>query len=183
MMIIKAKLDDILEKEKDWKIINFTGNDFAGDKKYFAFGGNIYARNTICRATNLEDSKGNLIFENDRLKPADYVPPEFLDDAALEEVANPEKQFSNPVVRWVPERSAFYLVSERIIQTAPQIINTGKDIHADYEVDHIRTVRFVALTKEEARRWIVYGNTIDNPDDSDYRVLPPKDADDFSSDS
>ena len=181
-MKIKAIKDNSYREWEEIKIIEQCTEESLKEK-YVYIGGNFYVKDTICRATDIVDAKGHTIYENDRLKPANYIAAELMSDEELEKATDPANYFSNPVVRWVPERSAFYLVSERILQTVPKIINTEKYIHADYEVDHIRTVRFVALTEDEAKHWVVYGNTIDNPDDTDYRVLPPKDADDFSSDS
>ncbi len=168
-MLIKAK-SETDSTPAGWKTLNPIDTDTHSGGEIFYCENEFYHVNTICRATDVKDAEGNLIFENDRLKSADYIAANLLID---EEQTNPENFYSNPVVRWVPERSAFYLMSERIVQTAPKIINTNKDIHADYEVDHIRTVRFVALTEDEARHWVVYGNILDNFDD----------ADDFSSDN
>lgn len=180
MKIIAKTEGNFTGELSQWATIDITGKTSSINDNTFYYDGCYYLKNTICRVTDIEDANGRIICENDRLKPANsYIVPELMTEEEYKKTVDLANCFSNPVVRWVPERSAFYLVSECIIQTPPKAINTDKAVHADYEVDHIRTVRFVALTKDEAKNWVVYGNTIDNPDDSDYRVIPPKDADDF----
>ena len=176
----RAKVRHYKEDEKEWVTGNVVGENISKiDKKSVWFGGAYVFGDTFCRFTGLKDAKGNDIYENDRLKPANYTDPVAMSDEELES-REQQSYFSNPVVLWNPYRSAFQLVSEYVFQALPKMIDNGCYIQSDYEVDHVRKVRFQALTPELARQYVVYGNTIDDPDDSNYRVLPPKDADDFS---
>ena len=146
----------------------------------YTFLNSNYVENaTICRFTGLKDANGTDIYENDRLKPAYSVDTLTITDEELKELEK-DGCFSNPVVRWNPERARFQVISEYIYQTPPKMIGDERYIQSDYTVDHVRRVRFQALTSTVASLYTVYGNTIDNPDDSNYRSLPPKDADDFS---
>ena len=148
MIKIKA-LEDILDKEDNWRVINFTEEAPRIDDE-FLYNGGLFYLNSIKRFTGQIDAEGNDIYENDILKPV------FKDNSNC---------FSNPVVKWNADRSAFQLVSHCDLILAPKMINTSQTIQGDYEIDHIHKVRYEALTPEVSRQYVVCGNSFIDDED------------------
>ena len=151
MIKIKA-LEDNLDKEDDWRVINFTEEAPHSNDK-FLYNGDLFYLNSVKpvkRFTGQIDAEGNEIYEGDILEPT-------FDDANF-------NHFSYPVVKWNGERYVFQLVSKCDIFLAPKMINTSQTIQGDYEIDHIHKVRYEALTPEVSRQYVVCGNNLEDDD-------------------